>query len=237
MEKEFEYKNYPELAEYIRSLADEPYLKMQNKIVPGIKNILGVRTPKMRALAKQIAKGDWRAYLSAAQDCSMEEVMLQGFVIGYAKMEPDEALKLLADFVPKIDNWAVCDGCCSSLKFTQKNKKKVFAFLQDYMKSQREFELRFVVVMLMDFYITDEYIDDILKIYDGIHHDGYYVKMAVAWALSVCFVKYPEKTMRYFQSNQLDDWTFNKALQKILESFRVDDGTKAAIRGMKRKGK
>ncbi|HEX3040007.1 MAG TPA: DNA alkylation repair protein [Caproiciproducens sp.] len=237
MEKDFEYRDYPALAEHVRSLADEPYRRMQNKIVPGIENILGVRVPKLRALAKQIAKGDWRAYLSDAQDDTMEEVMLQGLVIGYAKAEPDEKLCLLADFVPKIDNWAVCDVCCSSLKFTEKNREKVFGFLQRYLQSSREFELRFAAVMLMDFYITEDYIDALLKIYDGIRHEGYYVKMAVAWALSVCFVKFPEKTMRYLNSNSLDDWTYNKALQKITQSYRVDDGTKAVIRSMKRKGK
>ncbi len=235
IQSDFQYTDYPALVEYIKSLADEPYLKMQNKIVPGVENILGVRVPKLRALAKQIANGDWRVYLSAAQDNYLEEIMLRGLVIGYAKMEPDEALQLLADFVPKINNWAVCDVCCSSLKFTVKNKEQVFAFLQPYLKSQSEFEVRFAAVMLMDFFITDDYIDDVLRIYDEICHDGYYVKMAVAWALSVCFVKYPDKTMEYLKENNLDDWTYNKALQKIVESYRVDDGTKAVIRGMKRR--
>jgi 3-methyladenine DNA glycosylase AlkD len=237
MEQVFEYRDYPTLAEHIKSLADEPYRRMQNKIIPGIENILGVRVPKLRALAKQIAKGDWRVYLAEARDDTMEEVMLQGLVIGYAKAEPDEKLRLLAGFVPKIDNWAVCDVCCSSLKFTEKNRERVFTFLQRYLKSSREFELRFAAVMLMDFYITDEYINELLEIYDGIRHEGYYVKMAVAWALSVCFVKFPEKTMQYLNSNSLDDWTYNKTLQKIVESYRVDDATKAVIRSMKRKGK
>ena len=236
MGNEFQYMDYSTLVEHIKTLADEPYLKMQNKIVPGAKNILGVRVPKMRALAKQIAKGDWRAYFSAACDNSFEEIMLQGLVIGYAKMELAEALSRLTVFVPKIDNWGVCDICCSSLKFTAKNREQVFAFLQGYLKSESEFELRFAVVMLMSFFLTDEYIDEALKICNEIHHDGYYVEMAVAWALSVCFVKYPDKTMCYLKSNDLDDWTYNKALQKMIESFRVDDSTKAVIRGMKRKG-
>jgi 3-methyladenine DNA glycosylase AlkD len=236
MENKFQYTGYPELEEHIKSLADEPYRIMQTKVVPGAKNILGVRVPKLRTLAKQIAKGDWRAYLSAAADNSFEEIMLQEFVIGYAKMELEEALSFLEDFVPKIDNWAVCDGC-SGFKFTEKNRKKVFEFLQPYLKSSREFELRFAVVMLMSFYITDEYIDEVLEIYNQVQHDGYYVKMAVAWALSVCFVKYPDKTMDFLKSNDLDDWTFHKTLQKIVESFRVEDSTKTIIRGMKRKGK
>lgn len=233
----FQYTDYPSLLEHILSLADEPYQKMQNKIVPGVENILGVRVPKLRSLAKQLAKGDWRTYLSSVQGTFYEEIMLNGLVIGYAKMEQDEVLELIEDFVPKINNWAVCDVCCSSFKTAAKDKEKLFAFLQPYLKSRSEFEVRFAAVMLMDFFINDEYIDRVLKIYDGIHHDGYYVKMAVAWALSVCFVKYPEKTMLFLQSNNLDDWTYNKTLQKIVESYRVDDSTKAVIRGMKRKVK
>lgn len=237
MQSSFQYTDYPSLLEHIRSLADEPYQKMQHNIVPGVENILGVRVPKLRALAKQIAKGDWRDYLSTAQDTFFEETMLRGIVIGYAKMERDEAFQMIADFVPKINNWAVCDTCCSSFKTAAKDKEKLFAFLLPYLQSDKEFELRFAAVMIMDFLITDEYIDDVLRIYDRIHHDGYYVKMAVAWALSVCFVKYPDRTMKFLQNNNLDDWTYNKALQKIVESYRVDDNTKAVIRGMKRRVK
>ncbi|MDF2631613.1 MAG: alkylation repair protein, partial [Caproiciproducens sp.] len=172
MQSDFQYTDYPSLLEHIRSLADEPYQKMQHNIVPGVENILGVRVPKLRALAKQIAKGDWRNYLSTAQDTFFEETMLRGLVIGCAKMEPEEAFQLIADFVPKINNWAVCDTCCSSFKTAAKDKEKLFAFLLPYLKSDKEFELRFAAVMIMDFLITDEYIDDVLRIYDGIHHDG-----------------------------------------------------------------
>lgn len=235
IQNEFQYTAYPALIQHLEALADEPYRKIQNRIVPGVENILGVRVPKLRNLAKQLARQDWRSYLLEAQDTSYEEIMLQGLVIGYAKTEQEEAFRLIADFVPKINNWAVCDVCCSSFRTAAKDRNKLLSFLQPYLQSESEFELRFAVIMLMDFLVTDAYIDTLLKIYDGIRHDGYYVKMAVAWALSVCFVKYPDKTMAYLHSSTLDDWTYNKALQKILESFRVDDETKAVIRGMKRR--
>jgi 3-methyladenine DNA glycosylase AlkD len=234
IENEFQYTDYPALLAYIQSLADEPYRKMQNRIVPGAENIMGVRVPKLRNLAKQLAKGDWRAYLLEAQDTSYEETMLQGLVIGYAKTEQEETLRRIADFIPKINNWAVCDVCCSSFQTAAKDKEKLLEFLLPYLKSSQEFELRFAAVMMMDFLITDAYIDTLLRMYDGIHHDGYYVKMAVAWALSVCFVKYPDKTMRYLHANHLDDWTYNKTLQKIVESYRVEAETKTVIRGMRR---
>jgi 3-methyladenine DNA glycosylase AlkD len=194
-----------------------------------------VRLPKLRELAKELAKGDWRGYIAVAQADYYEEVMLQGLVIAYAKADIEEVLRYVAAFVPKINNWAVCDSFCTSLKITQRHRARVWDFLQPYLHSRKEFELRFGIVMLLGFYIADEYIDQVLALLDGAKHEGYYVKMAVAWAISICFVKYPEKTMAYLQNSTLDDFTYNKALQKITESFRVDKETKILIRSMKRK--
>ena len=107
-------------------------------------------------------------------------------------------------------------------------------FLKKYLKSKEEFKLRFALVMLLDFYITEDYIDYVLDVLNNIKHDGYYVKMAVAWALQVAFVKFEDKTMKLLENNNIDDWTYNKALQKIIESYRVDEKTKSKIRKMKR---
>ena len=221
--------------ERIFELADEDYRQFHSRLVPGTDNVLGVRLPKLRELAKGLAKGDWRGYIAVAQADYYEEVMLQGLVIGSAKADIEELLRYVDTFVPKINNWAVCDSFCSSLKITQRHRARVWKFLQPYLRSRQEFELRFGVVMLLDFYIEDEYIDRVLTLLDGAKHEGYYVKMAVAWAISLCFVKYPEKTMAYLQNSTLDNFTYNKAMQKITESFRVDKETKTLIRSMKRK--
>ncbi|MDF2500253.1 MAG: putative alkylation repair enzyme [Anaerosporomusa subterranea] len=221
--------------ERILELVDEEYRQFHSSLLPGTNNILGVRLPLLRELAKELAKGDWRGYLATAQDEYYEEVMLQGLVIGYAKADIDEILAYVAAFVPKINNWGVCDSFCSSLKITKQHRMRVWEFIQPYLLSEKEFELRFGIVMMLDFYMEDEYIDQVLTLLDGAKHEGYYVKMAVAWAISICFINYPKKTMAYLQNNILDDFTYNKALQKITESFRVDKETKALIRSMKRK--
>lgn len=83
-------------------------------------------------------------------------------------------------------------------------------------------------------YIVPEYIDDVLMQLDRIHHSGYYVKMAAAWNLSVCYVRFPEKTMKYLESNKLDDWTYNKAIQKMIESYRISVEDKEVLRNIKR---
>jgi len=223
------------IRESIFELEDEKYRQFHSKLVPGTDNIVGVRLPRLRDLAKRLAKGDWRDSILSTKDDYYEEIMLQGLLIGYAKTDIEEILRYIASFVPKISNWAVCDTFCNSLKITKKHMEQVWEFLQPYLRSHEEFQMRFGVVMLLTFYIEDKYIDRVLESLDSAKHEGYYVKMAVAWAISICFVKYPEKTMAYLKKNTLDDFTYNKALQKITESFRVDKETKARIRSMKRK--
>lgn len=220
--------------ECIFKLADEKYRRFQSKLLPDTEKIIGVPLPKLRKLAKEIAKDDWRGYLAAAQDDYYEEVMLQGLVIGYAKADIEEILRYIGAFVPKINNWGVCDSFCSSLKITKAYMSRVWRFLEVCFCSQEEFKVRFAVVMLLNFYIHDDYIDRVLKLLNCIKHDGYYAKMAVAWAVSICFVKFPGKTMPYLKKNNWDDFTYNKALQKITESLCIDGQTKALIRKMKR---
>ncbi len=214
---------------------DPDYKTFLMTLIPNKTNILGVRLPHLRQIARTIAKGDWRTYLNDASDDYFEEVMLQGIVIGYVKTDIRERLKLIEAFVPKIDNWSVCDSFCASLKSTKQHRDVVWKFLQQYFSSNKEFELRFAIVMLIHYYIEETYIQRVIDILDRIQHDGYYVKMAVAWALSICFVKFPEWTMNYLKNNSLDDFTYNKALQKIIESDRIDNETKETIRQMKRK--
>lgn len=223
------------IRERIFDRAEEEYKKFQSSLIPGEDRLLGVRLPFLRELAKEIAKEDWRDYLNTAEDEYYEEIMLQGLVIGYAKAPPEEILQYTARFVPKITNWGVCDSFCTGLKLAKKHPPMVWDFIQPYLRSGKEFEIRFAVIMMLAHYINDPYIDQVISSLDKVHHEGYYVKMGVAWAISVCYVKYPEKTMSYLKSCSLDDFTYNKSLQKIVESYRVDQESKEIIRSMKRK--
>lgn len=223
-----------QIREKIFELADEKYKEFHSGLCPNTNNIVGVRVPVLRNYAKELSRGDFRKYLANAKDEYYEEVMLQGMVIGLAKMELEERLEYITKFVPKIDNWAICDVFCASLKFVNKNKEEVWKFVGQYLKSNKEFEIRFGVVMLLDFYITEDYIDRVIKILNEIKHEGYYVKMAVAWAISICYIKFPKETMELLRNNELDDFTYNKALQKIIESYRVSEEDKKMIRTMKK---
>lgn len=219
----------------LEELADEEYRKFHTGLCPKSSEILGVRVPILRNFAREIVKeGNIEEYLENALDNSYEEILLQGMVLGLWKTDIEKFCKYLERFIPKINSWAVCDVSVAGFKITKKNMEYVWNFLQKYLKSNKEFELRFASVMLLDFYITDEYIDKVLQILNNIENDEYYVKMAIAWTLQVAFVKFPNETMKLLKNNKLDDWTYNKALQKILESYRVNENTKNKIREMKR---
>ena len=228
------FAGYPDFLRGLDSLAEEPFARFQRRLIPG-ERILGVRTPKLRALAKRIAKGDWRRFLSEARDDSLEEVMVQGLVIGAAEMEYGEALARAAAFVPKIKSWASCDICCSSFRFLKRSPERSLAFLESYLSDKSEFSVRFAVTLMMEFFLDQKYLPRLFADFDRARRGGYYARMAVAWAVSACFVRYPRRTMEYLRRARLDDWTYNKSLQKITESRRVGAETKELIRSMKRK--
>lgn len=220
----------------LEQLAEPDYQKFTSSLIPNIpaQRILGVRVPILRKLAGSIAKGDWDAYLAQPSGGLFEEIMLRGMVIGRAKMSTEERMAWIADFIPLIDNWSICDVFCGELKFARKNPEIIWEFLQPYLQDSRPYFLRFGVVMLLDYYISEEYIARVLACLDSIISSDYYVKMAVAWAVSICFIKQSEVTMVFLKDNSLDNWTYNKALQKIIESRRIDDETRSRIRAMKR---
>lgn len=227
------------LRQRLLSLQEEKYQKFHSDLCPGIENIIGIRTPVLRQLAVEIVKGgDWRAYLQKALHGPFiysEEATLCGMVLGLLKTDFDEILGYLQLFVPRIDSWSICDVTCAGLKVFKKHQAAGRSFLDQYLASANEYELRFAIIMLMAYYHDDSYIDDTLQVLNSTRHEGYYVKMAVAWALQLCFVKQRDKTLILFQHNNLDDFTLNKALQKCRESFRVSAADKELLQSLKRK--
>lgn len=223
--------NISEVLARLDSLRDETYRKFNESLIPGAEGTsYGVRLPQLRVIAKEIIKSDWQQFLQDAEDSDLYEIiMLRGLVIAAAPCEYDTRLELLAEFVPSIQNWAVCDCVTASIKSAKKHLPETFTFLMPYLQSREEFPLRFGVVMLMDYFITEEYIDRVLDIYQNIRHEAYYVNMAIAWALSVCFVKFREKTLAVFQAQTLSPWVQNKAIQKCRESRRVSAEDKALL--------
>ena len=223
-----------EIKEELIKLADEKYKEFHSGLCPITDNIIGVRVPVLRKYAKELVKKYSIAeLLNQIDDQYYEEIMLKGMLIGLSKEEFSVVQNYMKNFIPKIDNWAVCDTFCAGLKITKKNKKEMWKFIQNYLKSDKEFEIRFGVVMVLDYYIEEQYLEKDFAIFDAISNQSYYVQMAVAWAVSVCLVKYYEETIDYLKHCKLDKFTYNKSLQKAIESYRITDEQKQELRSMK----
>ncbi|MCD7878340.1 MAG: DNA alkylation repair protein [Candidatus Gastranaerophilales bacterium] len=211
------------------------YKKFSSGLIPNISNIIGVRIPVLRKIAKEIYNSSYRYdFITSNDEEYMEEIMLKGMVIGLMKDNPEYILEFVQNFIQKINNWAVCDTFCSGLKFTLKNKNLVWNFILPYLHSKDEFKIRFALVMILNYFIDEEYIDKVLKEIDSVKYEDYYSKMAAAWAVSVCIVKQPDITLKYMLNSKLDNWTFNKSIQKSLESYRIKKETKEILKKMRR---
>ena len=222
------------IKEQLEMLREPEYQKFTSKLLPGVEPILGVRLPKLREIAKKLAKGNWQGYLEQAVDDSMEEIMLQGMTLGYAPGTLTEKEKFLRMFIPKIDNWSVCDSCCAAIKLAKKQPEAMWEFLQEYLHSEQEFEVRFALVQFLNYYVNPKYLMRVLEKIDSISSKDYYVQMAQAWAVSICYREFPRETEPFLKQNHLDDFTYNKALQKITESLKVSKGEKEYIRSLRR---
>lgn len=217
-----------EIRKRLEQEAEEKYRVFSSALIPNIDNVLGVRIPKLNKLVKELYKTDWKPFLN--QPCIyMEETMLQGMLI--AKTGDFELVK---QFVPKINNWSVCDKFCNSLKCVKDNKQQVWKFIQPYLKSKKEYNNRFALVIMLEYFIEEDYLAKIFEILNTFNSKKYYAQMAAAWLVSMCFVEFPKETTEFLKTTKLDDWTYNKSIQKIIESLKVDKPTKQKLKLMKR---
>lgn len=224
-----------QIKDKLLELVDIKYKEFHSRLCPGTNNIIGVRVPILRNYAKELAKQyEIQDLLKQIDNQYYEEILLQGMLIGLEKADFKTVKKQIKKFVPKIDNWAVCDVFCAGLKITKKHKKEMWELLQKYLKSEKEFEIRFAIVMILDFYIEEDYIEKDLKTFEKITNQAYYVQIAVAWAISICLIKFYDITLEFLQTANLDKFTYNKALQKAIESYRITDSQKQFLKKIKK---
>lgn len=208
---------------------DLDYKAFHQKLVPNIDSdkIIGIRVPVIRKIAK-------KAFAENADNQLeyYEEKMIYGLTLGMKKCSIDEHIEDIKQFVKYIDNWGVCDTCSSSFKFVKNDLAAYYPLLKSFINKD-EYSTRFAVVMLMDYYLVDEYFDDVIKTLVNIDSNYYYVNMAVAWALSFAFIKYQDKTLPIIQSMSLSKDVQNKTIQKIKDSYRIDNATKQMLNNYK----
>lgn len=209
------------------------------KLTPNVESnfLLGVRIPIVRKIAKEILKDDWKLYLKESKKIANryeEEILLEGLIIASVKMDLTERLELIKEFVPKIVTWGINDSFCPTIKLKKEELPVMWKFILPYLKSKNEFEVRFAVIMMLDNYIIDDYVDKVIKNLDKIKNDGYYAEMAVAWTMAEIGIKYTDKLISYLEGDcNLDKFTYNKTLQKMRESYRISDELKEKLKSMR----
>ncbi len=226
------------MREQIRSrlmeMSEETYRDFSAALTPGAEEMLGVRVPKLRALAREIA-AESDAYFAEPCGALYEEIMLRGMVIGCMTCTTAQRMQRIREFVPLISNWAVCDTFCTSLREAKTQPQAYWDFIGPYLCSEREFEVRFGVVMLLTYFARDEWLPRTLERLAQVSHPGYYAKMAVAWAVSVCYVCDSEQTWDWMQHAQLDAGTERMTIRKILDSRRVVGEDRTRIRQLRKR--
>lgn len=212
------------------SLADDEYREFCKRGIPCDRPFLGVRIPEIRKLVKEVPLEDFDGFLQETP-VALEEVLARGFLI--ARLPYAEMLKHFDSQITLLDNWCTADTFVASLRKTIKHHEADFLDrkVEPLLKSKNEFAVRTGLVCLLDFYVN---FDHLFLIFDRLEslkdRDEYYVKMALAWLLAECFIKFPDETFSYLQQSRLPKWTFNKAISKICDSRRIAPETKTKLK-------
>ena len=210
-----------DLKKELRGLSEPKYQEFSSKLTPNIENILGVRLPNLRRIAKRIAKENYIDFFKQNNDEFMELTMLEGMVIGYLSLSEQE--KYIKNFIPKINNWAVCDSFCAGLKNIS------LEFIEPYFNSNKEYELRFAFVILLNYFIDSNY-DYVIKKITEFNNEQYYAKMAVAWCLSICIIKNYKQALNDIKTLKIHPWVLKKGITKAIESLRLTKEQKEELR-------
>lgn len=201
-------EKYQEFVSYLQKISDNNYQQFQKKIINTKYEILGVRLPIIRKIVKQITNPE--DFLAFCQNKYYEEVLIKGLVI--ASLKDNETL--VENYLLEIDNWAICDSFCSSLKI--KDLDKYLLKIRNYLNSEHEYTVRVGLVLLLNNYVSEKYLKEIFSLTDKINRDEYYINMAISWLVAECFIKYPDLTWPYIKNNHLNKFTQNKTVKLVI---------------------
>lgn len=222
-----------EVLAFLQNKAEAKYRDFSAKLLPPQTKLLGVRIPTIRQYAKTLLKEDrGEAYLKLplSELQYQEELMVYALILANAKMPPEDKIPLIQKFIPYINSWAVCDIFCADLKEVKKHQKLFYDTFESMCDTKQEYQVRFFYVLALGYFITPEYLSKIFPLIAKQKYTGYYDKMAVAWLLSVAYVKFPEETESFLFNTPLDTFVFKKSISKICESFRVTKEAKIRLR-------
>lgn len=220
--------------ERLFELQDLKYREFSAKLLPGTPpdRVIGVRTPALRNCAKELIRtGEWKEFISELPHDYHEENALHGYILGTVKESYEQVICYLEEFLPYVENWAVCDTICP--KIFRKHPAEVYEKIKEWIKSEHEYTVRFGVVSMLQFFLDEEFRPEMLQMVADIHRKEYYINMAIAWYFSFALIKQYEAAIPLLESRTLDHWIQNKSIQKAVESYRISDERKAYLRTLK----
>lgn len=215
-------------------MQDTGYRDFQRRLMPDIpkEKVIGVRTPALRKLAKELAgTEEAAAFILQLPHKYYEEDNLHTFLICEMK-DYDDCMAEVERFLPYIDNWATCD--CFTPKVFKKHRAEVYEKIKQWLGSAETYTVRFGIVTLMDYLKTD-FEKQMLSLVADIRSEEYYINMATAWYFSMALVWQYNAALPYLTEERLDKWTHNKSIQKATESRQIDDKTKEYLLTLKRR--
>ena len=216
--------------------AEETYRDFNAKLLCSDLPVIGLRVPFLRKMVKEIAKKDGVGFLRVCGTDTYEERLLYGLVAAALPVSYGDFLPYCDHYTEHLaENWAHCDIFCSSVKKSIKgHEKNFFEHIEKYLCSENPWAIRMGLVMMLSNYLTEEYLAEVLKRTDSVSSEHYYIRMAQAWLLATVWVKDRTRMLSYIENCHLDDWTWNKFIQKCCESYRVSAEDKAFLRSLKR---
>ncbi|MCR5652563.1 MAG: DNA alkylation repair protein [Ruminococcus sp.] len=221
-----------EITDRLFELQDVGYRDFQSKLVPSTDaEIIGVRCPELRSLAKEIYKsGEYKDFLRALPHRYYDEYQLHAFIISVIK-NYDECIDELERFLPCVDNWATCDTLLP--KVFVKHKTELSKKIDEWLKSDLTYTVRFGVSMLMRHFLNDDFRVEYAEKVAALRSDEYYINMMTAWYFATALAKQYESIIPFIENHSLDKWTHNKAIQKSIESRRISPEQKEYLRSLK----
>lgn len=227
------------IREELFNLQDLKIRDFTAKLIPNLNKevFIGIRTPVLRNFAKNLYKNnpdECEKFLNTLPHKYFEENNLHGFIIENLK-DLDKTLNYTDEFLPHIDNWATCDSF--NPKIFKKHPEKIYDKIKIWIKDEREYTVRYAIGLLLSNFLDDEFKKEHLYLVADVKRDEYYIKMMIAWYFSFALIKQYENTIPFIENKTLDDWTHNKAIQKAIESYRIDKDVKDYLRGLKIKSK
>lgn len=222
-----------EIVTELFKMRDVDYAQFQGKLIPTVSSdrVIGVRTPALRAFAKDLYKDpDIDEFLCATPHQYFDEDQLHAFVISLEK-DFDKCIALLEEFLPFIDNWATCDQL--SPKCFKKEQKKLLSYIKVWIKSNHTYTVRFAIGMLMQHYLDDGFKTEYADMVAEVRSDEYYINMMIAWYFATALAKQYESIVPYIEERRLAVWVHNKAIQKSVESYRITAEQKEYLKTLK----